>query len=54
VFTNPGFENPGLIPDGAFQSSEWSVSGSFSLFVPAATGYGHGPYGSGSYGVGPT
>lgn len=53
LFPNPSFENPDLIPAGAVQSSEWSASGGFSLHVPPTTGYGHGPYGSTTYGNGP-
>ena len=31
---NPNFNNPLLVPPGASRSSDWSVSGGFSLFVP--------------------
>lgn len=52
VFPNPSFETAGSIPAGAELSTEWSVSGTHSLYVPypEGSGYGHGPYGHTPYG----
>lgn len=36
-FTNPRFVDVSAIPAGGFQSSAWSVSGGFSLWVPPET-----------------
>lgn len=36
-FTNPGFVDVSAIPAGGFQSSAWSASGGFSLWVPPET-----------------
>lgn len=48
-FLNPSFESPDL-PVGSFRSSDWSASGTYSIYVPSSSGYGHGPYGVGAYG----
>lgn len=53
LFPNPSFESTVAIPVGADRSTEWAASGTLSLHVPPATGYGYGPYGSGPYGSGP-
>ena len=53
VVANPSFESNLNIPVGAVRSSDWSASGSYSIFVPTAAGYGHVPYGHTNYGHGP-
>lgn len=54
---NPSFEVSAPVPDGAARTQDWAASGAWSLFVPpppTVFGYGNGPYGAGSYGLGPS
>lgn len=37
LFTSPGFDDPSVVPVGAYRDSTWSVSpGGYSLFVPSS------------------